>query len=261
MIANQPKPTFDADYQYFQQVERAGRFSVPWWSAYFYARLVRRYARPTTPPRRVLEIGCGFGWVLQHLARDYETFGIDISAYAIDAARKNLLHSNLCVGDAATLREFPDGYFNAIVAKHVLEHIAAPGETLVECARVLARGGVLIYGTPNADAPLKHLKGAQWIGVKDPTHISVFPPAEWLRLTRAAGLRVLRAFSDGLWDVPYLPRIPALVQLPIFGAPAALQVLLGIPFIPVRWGESLIVIAVKGANESERVNESERMNE
>lgn len=245
MLQNKAKPVFDENYQYFQQVARAGRFSIPWWSAFFYARLVRRYARPTTPPSRVLELGCGFGWVLAHLERDYETYGMDISDYAIGVARKNTPLSTLYVGDETVLAEFPNAHFKAIVSKHVFEHIARPGQTLNGCARLLAHGGVLIFGTPNAEAPLKDWKGAQWIGIKDPTHISVLPPNEWLSLTRAAGLRVVSAFSDGLWDVPYLPRVPAALQLPIFAIPAALQVLLGIPFIPVHWGESLIVIAVK----------------
>jgi len=239
-----PPSAFDESYQYFQQVGRAGKYSVPWWSARFYARMVRRYAPPIAS-RRVLEIGCGLGWVLQNLEREYATFGMDISAYAIEVARKNSPRSQLRVGDDAIVREYPDAHFDAVVSKHVFEHIADPAEILRQCARVLKPGGVLIFGTPNTASPLKKLKGAQWIGVKDPTHISVLTPSEWQRLTRAAGLKVLRAFSDGLWDVPYLPVIPPLLQLPIFGVPAALQVLLGIPFIPVRWGESLIIIAKK----------------
>ena len=240
------KPVFDETYQYFQQVGRAGKYSVPWWSAYFYARLVRRYAPPAVPPTRVLEVGCGLGWVLQNLEREYETFGMDISAFAIDVARKNSPRSQLRVGDDSILREYPDAHFSALVSKHVFEHIANPGETLRQCARVLKPGGALIFGTPNAESPLKKLKGAQWIGIKDPTHISVLKPSEWLRLTREAGFSIITAFSDGLWDVPYLPIIPSLLQLPIFGIPAAVQVLIGIPFIPVKWGESLIVVAKKG---------------
>jgi 2-polyprenyl-3-methyl-5-hydroxy-6-metoxy-1,4-benzoquinol methylase len=235
---------FDENYQYFQQVGRAGKYSVPWWSANFYARLVRRYARPDSRGC-VLEIGCGLGWVLQNLENEYDTFGMDISEYAIQVAQKNSPRSQLRVGDDSILRDYPDAHFDAIVSKHVFEHIAKPGDTLRECARLLKPNGVLIFGTPNTESPLKKLKGANWIGIKDPTHISVLTPSEWVRLTQQAGLNVLASFSDGLWDVPYLPVIPPLLQLPIFGIPAALQVIVGIPFIPVKWGESLIVLARK----------------
>ncbi len=235
---------FDENYQYFQQIARAGKFSVPWWSARFYAQMTRRYA-PRAASRRVLDVGCAFGGVLKNLERDFETHGIDISEYAIRVARANLPRAHLRVSDASTLHDYPREHFHAIVSKHVFEHLAQPGETLKDCARALTRGGVLIFGTPNADNPLKKLKGAQWIGIKDASHISVLPPAEWLALTRAAGLKIAHAFSDGFWDVPYLPRVPALLQLPLFAIPAALQVLVGVPFLPVKWGESLIVVARK----------------
>ena len=136
---SETQTAFDENYQYFQQVSRAGKFSAPWWSANFYARLVRRYAPPASTPRRVLEVGCGLGWVLQNLEREYATFGMDISEYAIQVAQKNSPRSHLRVGDASTLREYPDAHFDVIVSKHVFEHIANPGETLRECARVLAR--------------------------------------------------------------------------------------------------------------------------
>ena len=104
-------------------------------------------------------------------------------------------------------------------------------------------GGILIYGTPNAENPLRRLKGADWIGTKDPSHVSVLAPERWLELTRGSGFDVERAFSDGFWDVPYLRVVPRLMQMPLFAAPAALQVVLGRPLLPVRWGESLMVIA------------------
>ena len=86
-------------------------------------------------------------------------------------------------------------------------------------------------------------KGARWVGWSDPSHVSVLPPAEWLRLTRAAGFEVKRAFGDGLWDVPYVRWLPAGVQRALFGLPALAQVLTVGAWMPVRLGESLLVIA------------------
>jgi len=232
---------YDESYVHFQRLTASGRFSVAWWSARFYARLVKRYVKKG----RLLELGCAFGQILALLANEFEVHGLDISEYAIGVAKQNVPDARLNVGDASALRGYPAAFFDAVLAKHVLEHLSDPAEALRECARVLRPGGVLVYGTPNADSPLRRWKGQKWIGVIDPTHVSVLPPQEWLRLTAMAGLRVAKAFCDGFWDVPYLPVLPAALQLPLFAGPAALQVLSGVPFIPIPFGESLIVIARK----------------
>jgi hypothetical protein len=56
---------------------------------------------------------------------------------------------------------------------------------------------------------------------------------------------VLRHFADGLWDVPYLPAIPAKVQFALFGAPALLQVASQTAFMPLTLGVNQIMIARK----------------
>jgi len=86
-------------------------------------------------------------------------------------------------------------------------------------------------------------KGDRWYAARDPSHISLKPPSAWMALTRQAGYRILRTFGDGMWDVPYVPLVPAPIQLAFFGLPAAVQTLSCIPFIPVRFGESLILVA------------------
>ena len=90
---------------------------------------------------------------------------------------------------------------------------------------------------------MRSVKKEKWIGYKDPTHISLKAPAEWLEMLRRNRLSPQRVFSDGFWDAPYLPVIPASLQKAFFGAPGGLQAILGWSMIPVRMGESLIVIA------------------
>jgi SAM-dependent methyltransferase len=231
---------YGRDYDFYERARDTGPRSIAYWSSRFYAELVRRR---TPRGARVLEIGCGLGGVLRHLESHYGATGVDLSPFALDRARSDLARSTLAVAEATEL-PFRDQTFDAVLAKHVLEHIADPAIALAELARVLrSPDGLLVYGTPNADNPLRPLKGNDWIGVRDPTHVSVLSPAKWLELTAASGFEIERAFSDGFWDVPYLRRVPALVQLALFAAPAAVQVLAGRPLIPVRYGESLIVIA------------------
>jgi len=57
---------------------------------------------------------------------------------------------------------------------------------------------------------------------------------------------VKRAFGDGLWDVPYVRWLPTAIQRAIFGLPALVQVLTVGAWMPLRLGESLLVIARRG---------------
>jgi hypothetical protein len=58
-------------------------------------------------------------------------------------------------------------------------------------------------------------------------------------------LQPRKVFSDGFWDAPYLPIIPTPVQKLFYGLPGGLQAILGWSIIPLRMGESLIVLADK----------------
>jgi hypothetical protein len=55
----------------------------------------------------------------------------------------------------------------------------------------------------------------------------------------------VRVFSDGFWDVPYIPLIPPMLQKLFFGSLGGFQAVTGLVFLPYRWGESVIVIAQK----------------
>jgi SAM-dependent methyltransferase len=232
---------YGADYAYYAATGLAPRFSSAWWSARFYVRVLRRYVRTG----RVLDHGCGMGNVLKVLQAGYEPYGVDVSAFGGAAARRNAPLSRVWVGEVESIGSAGHGRFDAVLSKHVLEHLEDPPAALRTFAALLRTGGVLIMGVPNTKSLLRGLKGEQWIGTKDPTHISVFPPSYWVEHARAAGLEVLKTFSDGFWDVPYVPLVPPLLQLPLFGCLAIAQVLIGHPFVPVPLGESFILIARK----------------
>jgi hypothetical protein len=92
---------------------------------------------------------------------------------------------------------------------------------------------------------MRVIKKENWIGYKDKTHINLKPPAVWLKLLKKYSFYPRRVFSDGFWDAPYLPAIPTMLQKLVFGAPGGLQAILGWSIIPLRMGESLIVLAEK----------------
>lgn len=234
------------DETYFKRGPYAGvnfgRFSQYWWSNRFYALLVKRHGPPSG---RVLEIGCGLGHLLGWLAERYEVYGGDINAAALEEARRNVPQGDFRLLSAEDLTAFEDRYFQVVIAKHVVEHLPHPEQAIAEMSRVLAPGGLLLLATPNFASPMRAHKGEDWVGFRDPTHISLKMPDEWLAYLRTYDLRPRKVFSDGFWDAPYLPVIPSALQKIFFGAPGGLQAILGWSIIPLRMGESLIVLAEK----------------
>lgn len=214
--------------------------SMYWWSTRYYASLVKQYKSGG----RLLDLGCGLGHLLNMFDERFETFGIDISEYALARAHENAPRAHLMIGGAQDLA-LPSNSFDVLVMKHVIEHLPEPACALQQLARLLRPGGILILGTPNPANSLRRLKGDDWYGLKDKTHISVKSPKEWGELASAQGLRVVKMIGDGLWDVPYLPLLPTALQRVLFGAPAAFQVITRQTWMPVSLGESLIMVARK----------------
>lgn len=194
-------------------------------------------------PAAILDYGCGMGWLLHHLMAWYDVSGYEVSAFALKEARKNAPHARFY----PELQAIPHGIFDLVVSLHVLEHVSDPAVTLHCLAEYLKPGGILFFVVPAWNGLGHRIKQDRWFAFRDPTHISLLPEQEWLRLTMAAGLHIVKQAGDGLWDAPYFPVLPRIVQWPLCGWYAALQVYLGGGrlFIPPAWSECLLVIAQK----------------
>jgi ubiquinone/menaquinone biosynthesis C-methylase UbiE len=235
--------SFDEKYfstNAYQDVSFA-KFSQYWWSNRFYAILARRYGQRGT---RLLEIGSGLGHLVGQLDGLFETVAVDVNHWALVQSQAVAPRTLLQVASAEDL-PFADASFGVVIIKHVVEHLPHPAKAISELGRVLAPGGTLILATPNLASLSRPSKGTRWIGYHDPTHISLKPPSEWLAMLKEAGFKLKRVFADGFWDAPYVPLIPKGLQKLAFGSLGGLQAISGVVFLPMRWGESIMVIARK----------------
>lgn len=99
--------------------------------------------------KRVLDLGCGSGWLSIFLAREqFLVTGVDVAAHAIELARqwadKEDLKVSFDVYDIAAL-PYPASSFDSVVANSIFEHLTAElaRATMQKLKEILVPGGTL----------------------------------------------------------------------------------------------------------------------
>jgi len=96
---------------------------------------------------RVLDVGCGTGYVLERLQERYEAFGVDVSPLALDLCRARGL-DRVAPGGAHDLSAVAGRRFDGVFLLDVLEHLDDDADALRRLREVLAPGGVVIVTVP-----------------------------------------------------------------------------------------------------------------
>jgi SAM-dependent methyltransferase len=220
---------FDEEY-YQSNGQQADRPALS-----YYTRLVARYLHQTP----LLDFGCGTGHLVRHMSELGRADGVDISEYSAHMARENSPGSEIY----SDTRDIPDATYGGLTAIHVLEHLSEDvlEESLEEWRRVLRPGGRALVVTPDLTGYGRALSQDGWLGFTDPTHINLKSHAEWKRALERGGFAVLRAGSDGLWNVPY-GKGPRLVEAVRYSVPSLAQFLSGRLFLRPGTGESSVFV-------------------
>lgn len=141
---------------------------------WLYRRSVRKLSTFLDAPRRVLDVGCGTGELLQAVQSggNPNTIGVEPSPQAAGIARERygldvrigtLERSGLAAASVDT-----------VLMSHVIEHLPSPRATLAEVERVLKPGGAVIIWAPNARSLAAGILGRHWMGWDVPRHLYSF---------------------------------------------------------------------------------------
>jgi SAM-dependent methyltransferase len=117
---------------------------------------------------KLLEIGCGFGYLLDEAKTFFNSrTGTEYSSEAVAAARA---HADMVYcGGIDLLPE--DEQYDCIILTQVIEHIYRPLEFLNKLSRKLKKGGVIAVATVNIDGFWFKIMGKKWPSLKIPEHV------------------------------------------------------------------------------------------
>jgi len=158
-------------------------------------------------PQKILDIGCGLGWLLSSLSEEWDKSGIEISEFASKHAQQYGAIFN------GTLEDFPaNGQFDVIVMNHVIEHVENPIQVLNKIKHLLSDTGVFIMGTPDFDSAAARRYGSNFRLLHDPTHISLFSSDSMHRCLRDCGFKIM-GVEYPYFDTPYFNKENLLLML------------------------------------------------
>jgi len=109
---------------------------------------LRLIARTEFKDPRILDLGCGRGWLAGMLSAFGPTTAVDLSPSGIEAARKRWPDVDFRAGNLFEM-EFEEGSYDVVVSQEVIEHVEDQAAYIEVARRCLRPGGYLLLTTPN----------------------------------------------------------------------------------------------------------------
>jgi 2-polyprenyl-3-methyl-5-hydroxy-6-metoxy-1,4-benzoquinol methylase len=150
-----------------------------------FKRLLRNLAKHALTGGDLLEIGCGYGYLLDE-ARSFfgRRVGTEFSPEGAEIARGT--GAEVLVGG---IEQVPsEARFNCVIGTQLIEHVYEPLSFVKRVAGHTKAGGHIILATPDIGGVLRKAMGVRWPSFKVPEHVLYFDYRTLSSLMRRAGL-------------------------------------------------------------------------
>ena len=164
------------------------------------ARLILKLIKKYNLKGRILDTGCGDGYLLSKLVNiENQLFGFDISKTAVELSIERFGDfAQLSVGDLTEIETLPTGKFDAVICAESLEHIKEDNLAIRNLYAKLNEGGKLIIVVPH--------KKKYWTKHDDAAgHFRRYECSELCTMLEKNHFRIVESFTWGypLYDIYY----------------------------------------------------------
>jgi len=164
-------------YQSYRAQEKALRQT--------YRKLLATIEKHITKKERLLEVGCGYGFLLDE-ARDMfrQRVGTELSVEAVSVAKR--YGTSVIRGGITSIPEAEK--YDLVLSNQVIEHIYNPRRFLLELRKRLVADGAIAITTPWFGGPVYQLTRKRWPSFKVPEHVGFYNHETLEKLFHEAGL-------------------------------------------------------------------------
>ena len=150
-----------------------------------FRRLLQNLRQNKLTGGKLLEIGCGYGYLLDEAIDLFELrVGTDFSATAVQQAK-----SRADVVYCGGIERVPiESKFDLIIATQVIEHVYQPKLLLEKITKYLQPKGIVVIATPDMGSFWRYLMGHKWSSFKLPEHVLYFDRRSLSQLMTEVGI-------------------------------------------------------------------------
>lgn len=159
-----------------------------------YEELLEQF-EPYRRTNKMLDVGCGDGHFLATAKKKgWQVFGTEYTSDACEPARAKgiTMHEGLIQSFSS------ESDFDVVTSFEVLEHITDANEHVAAIHKLMRKGGLFYFTTPNFNSFSRRWLGGKWKIIEYPEHLTYFTPKTAENLLVKAGMKKLNIISTGI---------------------------------------------------------------